>query len=150
MKIHLFTLFIGFIALSCQKEPTACILIEPGTTVTVFDNVTLTSCSEDAHYLNWEIEEFQNGNQVFQVDIAASVNFIWDDAGTFDIYLTASSENLKKEDFASAQVTLEDVCYKCTNGANDSDICYSDYEGKSVFEAALANFESAGFTCTLK
>ena len=65
-----------------------------------------------------------------------------------DVYLTVQSEKMKKEDFASIQITVNDVCYACTNGVNDSEICYSDYEDKQTFDAALANFGTAGFICT--
>ena len=113
MKYILF--FCSLTLLSCVKEPTACITIEPQENVLVFDEVTLTSCSEDAVFLQWEVEEIQFGaSTLFYYGQESFVN-TWEEPGTFDIYLTASSEEFKKEDFASEQITISDVCYECTH-----------------------------------
>jgi len=147
-KLTLILLPLAFV--SCVKEPTACIDITPSDEVTVFDEVSLTSCSEEAEFVQWEVEEIQNGTLTSYYYGEESLTFVWDDPGTFDIYLTASSKEFKKEDFASAQMTVVDVCYECDNGNNTSEICYGDYEEKSTFDAALANFEESDFTCNKK
>lgn len=147
MKKAAFYFLVSFLIISCQKEPAACIEVEPSNTVTVFDEVTLKSCSEDAFWYEWEVEYFQNGAQLYQYSLEEETNYSWNQAGTFDVYLTVQSENRKKQTSANARVTVTDVCYTCTNSASSEDICYSDYEDRSVFDAALANFVAAGFTC---
>lgn len=147
-KLTLFLL--PLVAISCVKEPTACIDISPSTEVTVFDEVSLKSCSEDAVSVQWEVEEIQNGTLTSYFYGEESLTFIWDDAGTFDIYLTASSKDFKKEDFTTAQVTVIDVCYECDNGTSSDEVCYSDYEEKSTFDESIENFEESGFTCVRK
>ena len=148
MKISFLFLLSFLVFCACDKEPTACIEASPSTTIEVFDNITFKSCSENAFWYNWEVEEYQNGSQTFIFYNTEEVNYIYNDAGLLDVYLTVQSEKMKKEDFASIQITVNDVCYACTNGVNDSEICYSDYEDKQTFDAALANFGTAGFTCT--
>lgn len=148
MKISFLFLLSFLVFCACDKEPTACIEASPSTTIEVFDNITFKSCSENAFWYNWEVEEHQNGSQTFVFYNTEEINNIYNDAGLLDVYLTVQSEKMKKEDFASIQITVNDVCYACTNGVNDSEICYSDYEDKQTFDAALANLGTAGFTCT--
>ena len=147
MKKAAFYFLVSYLMISCQKEPTACIEVEPSNSVTVFDEVTLKSCSEDAVWYNWEVEEFQNNVQTYQYFIEDRLVFSWDEAGTFDIYLTVKSENMKRQTSESTRITVMDVCYSCSNATTSSDICYSTYEERSTFDAALANFVAAGFTC---
>ena len=135
---------------SCQKEPTACIESNVNGTIQVFNEVNFKSCSVDATWYDWEIEDSQNNTRVFQYFVTEEVNFSWNEAGTFDISLTAKSENMKKQTTDYTQVVVVDVCYDCSNGMNSSTLCYSSREDKAGFDAALENFESSGFICTLK
>ncbi len=135
---------------SCQKNPTSCIDVSPSNTVKVFEEVQLNSCSSDAFWYRWEVEELQNGEQTYYYDVRESTTFSWDEAGTFDVYLYTFSENQKKEDFASEQVTIEDICFECSNGSMFSEVCGSTYEDRATFDASIKNFENAGYTCTEK
>tara|TARA_B110000046_G_C12975079_1_gene390729 strand:+ start:1370 stop:1600 length:231 start_codon:yes stop_codon:yes gene_type:complete len=75
MKKAAFYSFISFLIISCQKEPTACIEVEPLNTVTVFDVVTLKSCAEDAVWYEWEVEYFQNGAQLYQYSLEKETTY---------------------------------------------------------------------------
>ena len=57
------------------------------------------------------------------------------------------TEKMKKEDETSTFITVNDVCYTCSNGTNSTDICYSDYDDKATFDASKNNLEAAGFPC---
>ena len=148
MKKLISLIAISILIWSCQKEPSACIEVLPSNSVTVFDDVTLKSCSEDAFWYEWEVEYFQNGAQLYQYSLEEEVNYSWTQAGTFDVYLTVQSENRKKQTSENARVTVTDVCYTCSNGNTSEDICYSNYDERSVFDAALVSFADDGFTCS--
>lgn len=136
MKNIALVLLIGSFGWSCQKMPKACIELSPSNDVTVFDEVRLNSCSEDAYWYSWEIEDELNGTAISQQYGSESVDFIWKDDGTFNITLRVQSEKMKKEDETSTFITVNDVCYTCSNGTNSTDICYSDYDDKATFDAS--------------
>lgn len=148
-------LFVGFLLslllISCDKEPTACIDIMPSNQVTVFDEVTFASCGQDAFWYDWEVEHYQNGAQYFYHSNQETFTYVYDDAGTFDVYLTVSSEKMKKQTSESTQIVVKDVCYTCSSASNvaGTNICYSNYESKKEFEAVRTNFETSGFTCII-
>lgn len=127
--------------------PKACIEVAPNSDVIVFDEVRISSCSEDAHWFNWEIDDKINSDDVVQSYGTETVDFAWRDHGTFNITLRVLSEKMKKEDETSTTVTVVDVCYSCSNATTTKDICYSEYDDKATFDSAKNNLEDAGFPC---
>ena len=146
----LLVVIVSTTILSCTKQPVACMDVSPSKTVSVFDEVQFTSCSEEGHYYNWEIEELQNGATFTQYLSGETASFTWDNPGTFNVLLRVLSENQEKEDEVNELIVVEDVCYECVGEITTADVCYGDYEEKSTFDSALKNFEDSDFDCTLK
>jgi len=138
----------SLLVFGCTKQPTACIEVSPSTTLEVFEAVTLSSCSEEAVFYQWTLEDKINGSAINQYFGQENIGFTWSEAGTFSVDLQVQSDNMKKSDNTNTVITVTDICYSCTNGTNGDVICYSDYENKTTFDQALLSFTNSGFTCT--
>lgn len=147
-------ILIGFAALAvagCTKEPKACMEISPGKTVEVFQDITLTSCSENAEFIEWDVEErafLFNINNSYNGEVATHR---WDASGTFTVQIKAISKNEKKQDELTETVEVVDVCYECINSSNfSSEICTNQFMEKSEFDNEISFYRSNGYTCTKK
>lgn len=158
MKKLLFLSIASIFALSsCIKEPVACIQTSSNN-VELWEDVTFTSCSEDAESLVWEVDNaidffsFFGGATTEYTTESATQN--WSVPGTYGVSLTAYSKKEKEKNETSDEVVVVDICYTCTNSSGYSfDHCaYANSFASTLaeFEAEIADYESQGYTCVKK
>jgi PKD repeat protein len=133
MKLSLLTPLLGIFLItititSCQKEPSASFQTSK-TTVEVNESLTFTNTSDDGDSFEWEFGDGATSTQ-------RSPSHAYSNSGTYTVKLTALSKNEKKEDVATASITvLElDPCasISCLNGgfcANGQCVCTDGYTG---------------------
>ena len=91
-------LFVGALTLSsCMKEPMAC--IEAPSSGTVGQSITFTSCSMDAHHVEWTFGDGATASE-------STTTHIYSAAGTYTVKLVAMSKNRKKSDEKTQVITI--------------------------------------------
>lgn len=102
MKTKIFSILAIVLAISfltsCMKKPVAC-MDASATTITAGQTITFTSCSTDAHHVEWD---FGDGATA----MGESVTHTYNNAGTYSVMITAMSENGKHDDMMMMDITV--------------------------------------------
>lgn len=83
---------------SCMKKPVAC--IDASTTGSVGQSIPFTSCSTNAHHLEWNFGDDATSTET-------SPTHIYNAAGTYTVKLKAMSKNMKKMDEKTQTITIQ-------------------------------------------
>jgi hypothetical protein len=98
LRFSVIALALTLFAASCSKQPTACINASK-TTVDIGEDITFTSCSENAESVSWD---FGDGRTAEGTTVTQS----YDKPGTYIVQVKALSKDKKKIDRFSVVVTV--------------------------------------------
>ncbi|MBC8487341.1 MAG: PKD domain-containing protein [Bacteroidetes bacterium] len=141
--VPLIIVLITFI--SCQKEPDASFTASK-TSVVTGEVITFTNTSKDGNDYEWNF-----GDGV--TSVLANPTYFYENAGTYNVEMTAYSKNGKKSDNATASITVTKANeirydgnkYPLTKGYLEN---YGDWDGSEVYYNFDVTLVDDGITIT--